>query len=310
MPEAKKRLGRGLDALLSSTRLEQISDVGLEERIKAAPITAAVGHEFIEDLPLEKINRNPHQPRQVWDEEKLHELAESIRVLGLVQPIIVRPMGQGYQLIAGERRLRACQKAGKNTIAAIVRDANEEQMIEWALVENIHRDDLNPIERARAYHHYMERFNLTQQQVAERIGEDRSTIANYVRLLELSDELRNWVGDGRLSMGHARALLGLTEGKRIKLAQDAVGQKWSVRELERRVQAEKSNVNNIPRPARNPHIVELEQEMTRALGTKVTIVTNGRKADRGKIIIEFYSLDDFDRIREALETETHSGKVD
>lgn len=300
MAETKKRLGRGLDALLSSTRMEHLED----DRPAADVAPPSAGGIGIRELSLDQVRTNPHQPRQHWNQEKLFELAESIKTHGLVQPIIVRAMGDGYELIAGERRLRAGQMAGLVTIPALVRDASEEQMLEWALVENIHRADLNALERARAYRRCMQQFGLTQQQLAERLGEDRATVANYIRLLELSAPVQTLVVDGKLTMGHARALLGLAdERQRERLAEQCVVGHWSVRELERRVQA----LQQAPPPAsataptgRSLHIMELEQELRQALGTKVLIKPSGRKGDRGKIVIDFYSLDDFDRIRERL----------
>jgi len=312
MTETKKRLGKGLDSLLSSTRLRELTEVSAigtapgGEKVSAnrtVPNGAKRATVQVLELPLDKIVRNPHQPRQLWDEQKLLDMAESIQANGLIQPIVVRPMGNGYQLIAGERRLRAMRLAEKATITAIVRDANEEQTLEWALVENIHRTNLNAIERARAYHHYLSSFSLTQQEAARRLGEDRSTIANYVRLLELSEELRQMVADGRLTMGHARSLLGVADPvRRRRLAEQVVGSNLSVRELERRVriQSQETDIAAVPETSRSAHIRELESELTRSLGGKVVIKTVGAKGHRGRIVIEFYNLDDFERIRERL----------
>lgn len=298
MSQTKPRLGRGLDSLLTSSRLQSLQQT---QDTDAAPSPSLADSDHIAEIPLDTITRNPHQPRQAWDEDKLGELAESIRANGLVQPIIVRAMGQGYQLVAGERRLRATQMAGQHTITAIVRTVTEQQMLEWALIENIHRTDLNPVERARAYQQYISRFSLSQEQAAERLGDDRSTIANYLRLLDLSQPILNLLTAGSLTMGHARALLGLPEAhRREELAHETLKEKWSVRELERRIQNIRNQQPRTP-PEPDPHIVELEQELTRTVGTKVSIKTAGRKRHRGKIIIDFYSLDDFDRIRERLQ---------
>ena len=306
MSESKKRLGKGLDALFSSTRIQQLDQITTQ----LTPISMArdkenAGSSVIQSLPLEKIQRNPHQPRQSWDDRRLFELAESIKANGLIQPIIVRPMGDFYQMIAGERRFRAMRLAGKNTIPAIIREANEEQLLEWALIENIHRDDLNTIERARAYHNYLERFSFTQQQAAQRLGEDRSTIANYIRILELSDDIQDMIAAGQLSMGHARAILGLSDlRQRRQMADMIVKDNLSVRQTEKQVQAMQRGHKpgqEVNKKLKNPHILELESQMSRALGTKVTIHSTGRKNQRGKIIIEFYSLDDFDRIKELLQ---------
>lgn len=298
MTESRKRLGRGLDALLSSSRIDAID--------KAASTPSALSRtkagEYVAELPIDEITRNPHQPRKTWDEEKLTELAESIKANGLVQPIVVRSVGQGYQLIAGERRLRASKLAEKQSVTAIVRDASEEQMLEWALIENIHRADLNPLERAKAYQQYIRRFELSQEQAATRLGEDRSTIANYIRLLELPDEIQEMINAQQISMGHARALLGLPNNSdRIRLAQVVVAEQLSVRALEKIIKQQRNDAPAKEQKSKDPHIAELEQELTRTVGTKVTISTAGRKKHRGKIVIDFYSLDDFDRIKQRLE---------
>ncbi len=304
MNEVKKRLGRGLDSLLSSTRIQEIENASAYNKTTYEPIgDAASRFDAVIELPVGKVTSNPHQPRKKWNETELMELSESIKANGIIQPILVRPMGANYQLIAGERRLRAAIQAQKNTIPAIVRHASEEQMLEWALIENIHRADLNAIERARAYKSYVATFSLSQQEVAQRLGEDRSTIANYMRLLELPPELQQMVADGSLSMGHARALLGIKEPARQKeLAAQVREKNLSVRKLERLVQIlQQAPAPSSGKPQKSPHIQELEHDMTRILGTRVTIHTARRTAHRGKIIIEFYNLDDFDRIREKLQ---------
>ena len=304
MSEKKKKLGKGLSSLLSSTRIREIDeDSVMVSRDDDSDIYVKKGKETIFDLPIEDIQKNPYQPRRIWDEKKLKELAESIKVNGLIQPIVVRPIDSGYQLVAGERRLKAMRIAGMTEVSAIVRSASEEQVLEWALVENIQRTDLNAIERARAYQQYIKSFSLTQQQAAKRLGEDRSNIANYMRLLDLPMEIQQYINDDKLSMGHARALLGITErAKQKKLADEAVQKNLSVREIEREIKKiqlkEGKNTEKINE--KEPNIVDLEQKMTQSLGTKVIIKTSGRKGRRGKIIIEYYNLDDFDRIMERL----------
>ena len=195
------------------------------------------------------------------------------------------------------------QLAEKKTIPAIVRQASEEQMVEWALIENIQREDLNPIERASAYKEYIYSFSLNQQEAAHRLGEDRSTIANYLRLLELPDEIKEMlVGDG-ISMGHARGLLGVADkNEQILLARKIIKNNLSVRELERMVQKIRQGGENLPeeKPSKSGNIIELEHQMTQSLGTKVVINAKGKKGHHGRIIIEFYTLDDFDRIRERI----------
>ncbi len=322
MADIKRRLGRGLDSLLSPTRYETVESTP-EEQAAAPVLTTPVEEkvptdkqevlpnisangELINEIPLAAIQTNPHQPRLNWDLVKLNELAESIRQNGLVQPIIVRAHGNGYQLIAGERRMRASEIAGYKTIKAIVKSATEEQMLEWALIENIQRDDLSPMERAKAYHNYISSFSLTQQEAADKLGEDRSNIANYMRLLTLPAEVQEFVNSGTLSMGHARALLALSEpAAQIKLAYLIERKGLSVRMVEAIVKdmknaSQQEEKIQETRQVKHPNIIELENEMTQSLGTKVTIQTKGKKTHQGKIIIDFYNLDDFDRLREML----------
>lgn len=302
MKETKKRLGKGLSTLLSDSRIRELDHSGTIVATKqpAEGTDRFTAGATVSHIPVEKVLKNPHQPRQNWNEPKLTELAESIKQNGLIQPILVRPMGDGYQLIAGERRLRAMQIAGNTTIPSIIRHASEEQMIEWALIENIHRADLNPIERARAYSHYMTTFKLNQEEIAARIGEDRATIANYLRILDMTQQEQQLIKNHELSIGHAKALLGIPDTKqRAEFAKVVALRNYSVRETERRIR-EIKNTTTVPKTETKPHITELENEFTRALGTKVTIKTSGRRGHKGKIIIEFYTLEDFDRIKERM----------
>jgi len=308
MPEKRKdrprHLGRGLESLLGPITLDP------EEKAQLAPGAWQGGNfppdndlrESLTEIELDAIDPNPYQVRTVWDEEQLEQLAESIRANGVIQPVIVRPAGNRYQLIAGERRFRAAKMAGLTTIPAMVRQANDEQMHEWALVENIHRTDLNPIERAQAYQKYITAFSLTQAEAAKRLGEGRSVVANYLRLLDLPEEIKQMLVNGQLTMGHARALLALpTDELRRKLANRAMVGRLSVREIERLVRRyltgkSQPRTRNKTKP---PHIVDLEDKLGRQLGTRVTIETN-RTGRKGRITIEFYSLEDFDRITERL----------
>jgi ParB family chromosome partitioning protein len=256
----------------------------------------------LKQIPLDSVSPNPYQARTVWNEEDLQELTDSIRANGIIQPIVVRPFQGRYQLIAGERRYRAAGMAGLSEIPALVREVTDEQLFEWSLVENIHRRDLNAIERARAYQRYLAAFSLTQADAAERLGEDRSVIANHLRLLDLPDELKQMLADGRLTMGHARAILGLpTDDLRRKLANRALAGRLSVREVERLV---RTYLARDGKPAATPsgkpaHIVDLEEKLKRHLGTRVAIETR-RNGQRGRVVIEFDSLDEFDRITESL----------
>lgn len=298
-----KHLGRGLQSLLGPIMDQQPdqADWGRADPVSSKLPPDKELQQSLRTLDIESIAVNPYQPRRSWDTDDLSELAESIKTNGLVQPIIVRQAGAKFELVAGERRLRAARLAQMDTITALVRDASDEQMLELALIENIHRRDLNPIERAEAYLSYLNRFSLTQVAAAERLGEDRSVIANYLRLLDLPEDLKQMLIDGRLSMGHARAILGLpTDQLRRKLANRALARRLSVRELERLVrmcQAERPAGKKTT--AKLPHIVDLENRLSRELGTKVHIETR-RHGRRGKIVIEFYSLDEFDRILEKM----------
>jgi len=277
MPE--KRLGRGLDFLINSE----------EARFE--------GDEILE-LEVESIRPNRLQPRQHFDPDHLRTLAESIRTNGVLQPIVVRPGASGYEIIAGERRWRAAKEAGRDTIPAVVRDATEEQLLALALVENLHRADLDPIEKAEACQSLMTRFRMTQEDAASRIGQSRSSLANLLRLLDLPEPVRNLVASGALSTGHAKVLLGVVDSTLIeKLARRVVDRGLSVRQLEALVRPDR------PTPEREheskpSYIVDLEERLHTALGTKVSIKA---KDDRGKIVIDFYSREDFERLLETLE---------
>ena len=307
MAEQKKRLGRGLNSLLSSTRYETVEPASPMPQAQVQPAPQPLIGDQVANIPIEKIKTNPHQPRFNWNDEKLRELSQSIKTNGLIQPIIVRAMDDSFQLIAGERRLRASQLVGLSDIKAIVKEATEEQMLEWALIENIHRDDLSPMERAKAYNKYISDFSLTQAEAAERIGEDRSNIANYMRLLTLPANVQDLINAEELGMGHARALLSLPEPKQqSKVAALIVKKGLSVRAVEKLVKDLKNIAQNPEKKQdssnkeKHPNIVELENEMTQSLGTKVSIESKGKKAHQGRIIIDFYNLDDFDRLREIL----------
>lgn len=307
--EKPKHLGRGLASLLSPITLS--ADEASQALSEPAATPGPVARNFppdkelrdsLREIGIDAVSPNPYQPRTVWDQRELADLAESIKANGVVQPIIVRPAGTGFEVIAGERRLRAAQLASLTTIPALVREANDEQMLELSLIENIHRANLNPIERARAYQNYLNTFSLTQAEAAERLGENRSVVANYLRLLDLPDEVRQMLAEGQLSMGHARAMLSLpTDELRRKLANRAMAGRLSVREVERLVRKYLTETGQTKTTARSKpaHILELESELSRELGTKVAIETR-KNGQRGKIIIEFYTLDEFDRITERI----------
>jgi ParB family chromosome partitioning protein len=288
-----KHLGKGLQALMGDMNQTVAAE---------APETA--GSRFVE-LDLNLISPNPFQPRTEWDEQELTELVDSIRANGIVQPIVVRKYEDRYQLIAGERRWRASKAAGLKKIPALVRQVTEEQMLELALVENIHRSDLNPIERAKAYKDYVERFGLTQAEAAEKLGENRSVIANYIRLLDLPHEVKDMLVNKALSMGHARAILGLPGDElRKKLAYRALTGRLSVREVENLVKKQLDALNKEvskekETPQKPANITDLETRMRDRLGTKVQIRTN-KSGKKGRIVIDFYSLEEFDRLSEIM----------
>ena len=299
-----KHLGRGLQSLLGPITPES------PDPHHTIPITAFGDkfpvdrelHDSLRDISIDDIRPNRYQPRSVWNQQDLNDLAESIKINGVIQPIIVRPAGLDFELIAGERRFRASKLAGLKTIPALIRQATDEQLLELALVENIHRANLNPIERAKAYQNYVDTFSFTQEQAAEKLGENRSVIANYIRLLGLPEEIKQMLIEGQLSMGHAKAILAMpTDDLRRKLANRAMAGRLSVREVERLVQkhllaGRKKEQQISPKPA---HIMDLETRLTNQLGTKVSIEAR-KNGQRGKIIIEFYSLDEFDRISEQI----------
>lgn len=306
--EKPRHLGKGLQSLLGpiiSSETTPVSPVPETQTTPNFPPDKQL-HNSLREIGLSTILPNPYQPRTVWDQQELADLAESIKANGIIQPIIVRPAGDKFELIAGERRFRAAQLAGLTTIPALIRQATDEQLLELALIENIQRTNLNPIERAKAYQNYLNTFSLTQSEAAERLGESRSVVANHLRLLDLPVELRQMLTNGQLTMGHARAMLALPSDElRRKLANRALAGRLSVREVERLVKKYLTDTGQRKQEHRtkSAHILDLETSLTRQLGTKVNIETR-KNQQRGKIIIEFYSLDEFDRIMDGIGAET------
>ncbi len=295
-----RHLGRGLQSLLSPITTSNVpvhTPSQTQTTLGKFPIDKELSAGLIE-LPISSILPNPYQPRCDWDSTDLQSLAESIKVNGVIQPVLVRSVDGKYQLIAGERRFRASQLAGLEVIPAIIRTVTDSEMLELALVENIHRADLNPIERAQAYQRYLSEFSLTQAEAASRLGEDRSVLANYIRLLELPGDIKRMLIEKQLTMGHARAILALpTDELRRKLANRAMAGRLSVREVERLVRTYTETVTQKSRTgkAKDSHILDLENRLSRSLGTKVSVEAH-KSGKRGKIVIEFYSVDDFERI--------------
>jgi ParB family chromosome partitioning protein len=275
-------LGKGLGALIPDLS-------ALDEKDRKA-----LG---ILELELDKIIPNEYQPRKVFNDDKLKELAASIKEQGVIQPIIVHKAGSGYQLIAGERRWRASRMAGLKTIPALVKEATKREFLEMALIENIQREDLNPLEAAEAYKRLQDEFKLTQEDLAKRVGKERSTVTNFLRILGLPREVKNELASGTLSMGHAKALLSLERVRdQIQVAALIVKKGLSVREAE----ALAVRLKNPPheKKARQSHELKaVEEKLMKSLGTKVSITA---KAKGGRIVIEYYSNDELDRILEKI----------
>lgn len=281
----KRRLGKGLEALLG---------VAIEEPPTSAPPS---------QVPVDLIETNPFQPRRDFDPAELDALKRSLQTHGLLQPIVVRPTDRGYQVIAGERRLRAAKDAGWKEIPVRIVDFNDQQTFEAALVENLQRSDLNPIEKALGFRDYLQQYGLTQEELAQRVGLDRATISNFLRLLELPPEVQDAVRAGQISNGHARALLSLDDPERQKsLCREIIRSGLSVRAVEQMVKAERNrgtgstapSASAPERPAKTHHVQSIEDELRHKFMTKVEIRLTGQ--DKGQFVIEFASNDDFERI--------------
>jgi ParB family chromosome partitioning protein len=300
----RPHLGRGLESLLGpmGSPDQNTTKFANEFASPASSIPPGKPQTPVRRLHLNSIQVNPYQPRTKWDDGQLEDLAASIRSSGVIQPIIVRATSGGYELIAGERRLRASKLAGQPDIPAIVRNATDEQMLEFALVENIHRADLNPIERAKAYQKFIESFSLTHAEVAGKLGQTRTVISNHLRLLDLPRDIQDMLTADQLTMGHAKAILTLpTEELRRKLANRAMAGRLSVRQVEKLVRrysrptSEKGeSESTIP-----PYLADMERQFSEALGTKVRIDTR-KNGQCGKVVIDFYSLDEFESLSKKL----------
>lgn len=300
------RLGRGLSSLISPELRagpQQTTAEPTEAQVQPTPATptytpASQVRAMV--LPLTAIRANPSQPRKLFEEDLLRGLAESIKQSGIIQPILVRPSGNGYELVAGERRLRAATLAGLTEIPAIVRPVADNDMLELALVENIQRQDLNPIDRARAYQALMTRHGLTHDQIAAKTGEDRATISNFLRLLGLHNEVQVMLITGELSTGHAKALSGITDKQlQYTIAQSAVTGAWSVRQVEAAIAKTKQGSPAPAQPEARSVVKDVEDALSKTLGLRVRI-HEGRRKHTGKLIIEYYNLDDFERVTARL----------
>lgn len=304
----QRRLGRGLSSLIPTGLTAPVDAVVRSDPLAAeyrpgSDAPSVPGGAVLRQLPLDQITPNPFQPRRSFQTASLESLAESLKERGAIQPIVVRPNGSGFQLIAGERRWRAAHRAGLKVIPAIIRPTTDEESLELALIENLHREDLNPVDRARGYLAIQTRFKISIDDIATRTGEDRTTVTNYLRMLDLPDDVLDLLAAGRLSMGHGRALLGIADAAvRSTLAAQMAAEGWSVRQAETRVRDWSMQRRAAePREAR-PAVADLERRLTETVGTRVRIM-EGRKKNTGRLVIEYYSLDDFERITERLGVE-------
>ena len=278
----KKALGKGLKAFLPE-------EYGIlkEER-------------FL-DVDVGRLKPNPLQPRTKWDPESLEELAQSIRETGILQPVVVVPDEDNYRIIVGERRWRAAKKVGLQTIPVLIRNLTEAQQHEAMLIENLQREDLNPIEIARAYQKMIQDFDSTQEDVAKKVGKDRATVANTLRLLKLPEEIQDLISDGKLSMGHARALIPIESVEHQRLmARQVVKDELSVREVEKRVRRLQTPAKKPPKAPMDPDLLIFQEELLKLLGTKVVISGDQNK---GVLKIFYYTLDDLNRIYEKIKGE-------
>jgi ParB family chromosome partitioning protein len=284
--EKKSRLGRGLDALWSEG-------------------SAAAGTQT--QVPVEAIERNPYQPRKTFDSDELASLSASIRTHGVLQPLVVRQVGERYQLVAGERRLRAAREAGLQSVPVTVMDFNDQQILEAALVENIQRSDLNPIEKAQGFKDYLTRYRMTHEQLATRLGLGRATITNLVALLELPAELQEAVRVGQLSTGHAKILKGINDpARQVALGKEIIARGLSVHATEalfkqfaaESEQRPSTSGSGSTAPEKTAHVQSIENELRKKLSTRVEIRVRGK--DKGQIVLTFESNDDFERLIEVL----------
>lgn len=299
MTKKKRGLGRGLDALLTSSRAAAVAtqpETDASAESPASPVLVAESE--LRHLPVEWLQPGQYQPRKDIQPEALEELAASIKAQGLMQPIVVRPLASAenrFEIIAGERRWRACQLAQLDTVPALIRDVADDAAIAMALIENIQREDLNPMEEANALYRLQHEFELTQMEVAEAVGKNRATVANLLRLMNLNDDVKRLLEHGDIEMGHARALLGLSGGQQSEAAAQVVSRALTVRQTEalvRHLQESKGKDKDVSRP--NPDIQRLERILGDRLGAKVAIQHSAK--GKGKLVINYSNLDELDGI--------------
>ncbi|HCS49722.1 MAG: hypothetical protein A2V45_02335 [Candidatus Aminicenantes bacterium RBG_19FT_COMBO_58_17] len=271
----KKALGKGLGVFLPD-------DYGILKDERYA------------EVDIEEVSPNPLQPRMRFDPGSIEQLALSMRESGVIQPILVVPEGETYKIIVGERRWRAAQKAGLKKIPVLIRQIPKERQLEISLVENLHREDLNPLEIAHVYQRLIRELDYTQEEIADRVGKDRTSVTNYLRLLNLPEIVQGYLSENKITMGHARALLALEEAEsQIFLAREIVHQDLTVRDVEKMISGRKGRRVGVRKPESDPDLRAVEEELVKALGTKVAIVGNRKK---GTIKISYFSLDDLNRI--------------
>lgn len=317
---SRPRLGRGLASLISSPSALPADTDQEYQHVTGLPPVPAAAQRAAQQAPadgsplaiaVDKICPNPFQPRKAFATQDLAELTESIRQQGILQPLIVAPAGRdnpsAYVLVAGERRLRAARQAGFASVPCIVRPANQQQLLEWALIENIQRADLNPIEKAGAFRDYIDRFHLSHTEAAQRLGQPRATVTNYLRILELEATAQGLIASGKLSFGHAKVLAGMAgqPERQGQLARKAAQGDLSVRQLEELIasgwpgQAVGARASAKATPSKPPYMRDIEERLGRVVGTRVAILP-GRAKNTGRMVIDYYSLDDFDRIARLL----------
>jgi len=288
----RKALGRGLEALIPAGVEREVSIIP-----GARPADAGTGD--IQHVPLAKIVRNPAQPRSQFPPAAIQELAASIRERGVLQPVLLRPSGEGYQIVAGERRFLAAREAGFASIPAIVRPLTDRESLLIALIENIQRENLNPIDEARAYYRLATEYGLQHEEIGQRVGKDRSTVSNAIRFNNLPQDVQALMESGSLSAGHGRALLSLTTAKQQSdLASSAASQGWSVRDLEERIRRSgaprAAKARRTPRRAFSAELMAVEDELMRVIGAKVRLTR--RRGGSGSVLIEYHNEEELDRI--------------
>ncbi|MCL5116807.1 MAG: ParB/RepB/Spo0J family partition protein [Firmicutes bacterium] len=287
---AKARgLGRGLSSLIP------------ERPVEAPSVAESAQPAGVAEVKLDQIAANPYQPRRYFRDDELTELADSIRTHGVIQPVLLRATEGGYQLIAGERRVRAARVAGLSSIPAVVKEFTDREAIELALVENLQRSDLNPLEESQAYNRLIEEFNWTQEEIGARVGKSRSHIANYLRLLQLESDIQALVAEQALTVAHAKVLLSVAGARRMTLAERCASEGWTVKQLE--AASKRGEMPQRPRPAEDVHLKSVESGLRRRFGTKVTLRGDSSK---GRIEIPYRSLEELERLLAMLEQDSDS----